>query len=122
MKAAAPWIVLFLGSCAPLEPASETTARVSASSVPMDEASCRLAGGTMSPAGRRQLLQCTIAYPDAGKSCSASDQCAGECRAPSGSDIPAGQVVQGLCQADSNRFGCSTRVEGGRAQATLCVD
>ena len=31
-------------------------------------------------------------------------------------------AVAGICQADSNRFGCFTRVEDGKAEATLCID
>jgi hypothetical protein len=76
----------------------------------------------MDRVGRLQTLQCVIRYADAGKICTSGDQCAGDCRARPGVDVAAGQPVAGYCQADSNRFGCSTKVENGRAQATICID
>jgi hypothetical protein len=74
------------------------------------------------PVGRRQTLQCVISYSDAGKSCSSGSQCSGDCRAKPGIDTVPGQAVSGQCQTDSDRFGCSTKVENGRAQATICID
>jgi hypothetical protein len=76
----------------------------------------------MRPLGRRQTLQCVVSYADAGKSCSSGSQCSGECRASPDSETVPGQAVAGNCQADSDRFGCSTKVENGRAQATICID
>jgi hypothetical protein len=37
-------------------------------------------------------------------------------------DIEPGHPAAGVCQATSDRFGCSTRIERGQAQATICVD
>ena len=86
-------------------------------------ADCSARGGRMQPVGRMQTMQCVIRYADAGKPCTDSDQCAGECRTADVTARPAeGAATAGVCQADSNRFGCFTRVENGRAEATLCVD
>ncbi len=76
----------------------------------------------MKPLGRRQMLQCVISYADAGKSCTSGDQCAGDCRASADVEVVAGQPIAGACQATSERFGCFTTVERGRAQATICID
>ncbi len=76
----------------------------------------------MKPVGRMQTVQCVIAYADAGKSCRSGTECAGDCRAVQGLDVRPGQQVAGSCQATSDRFGCSTRVENGRAQSTICID
>ena len=76
----------------------------------------------MKRVGRLQTLQCVIAYADAGKSCRSGADCAGDCRAEQGLDISPGQQAAGFCQATSDQFGCSTRVENGRAQSTICID
>ncbi len=86
-------------------------------------ADCIARGGRMQPVGRMQTMQCVVRYADAGKRCTDGDQCAGECRvADAGARPSEGAAVVGQCQADSNRFGCFTRVEDGKAEATLCVD
>lgn len=86
-------------------------------------ADCAVRGGRMQPVGRMQTIQCVAPYADAGKRCTDSDQCAGQCRVPDGAARPAqGAAVVGRCQADDNPFGCFTRVEDGKAEATLCVD
>ncbi len=86
-------------------------------------ADCLARGGTMQRVGRMQTMQCVVRYADAGKRCTDSDQCAGECRTTDVTARPAqGTAAVGQCQADSNRFGCFTRVEDGKADPTLCVD
>lgn len=86
-------------------------------------ADCIARNGTMQPVGRMQTMQCVVRYADAGKRCTDSDQCGGECRTADVTARPVeGAAVAGVCQADSNRFGCFTRVEDGKAEATLCVD
>lgn len=85
-------------------------------------ADCLARNGTMQPVGRMQTLQCVVRYADAGKRCTDSDQCAGECRTADAARPAEGAAVAGICQADSNGFGCFTRVEDGKAEATLCVD
>ncbi len=123
MSAPVLGVALMLSGCAPSSPATDTSAVPSPPlSLPANEASCQRAGGQMERVGRSQTLQCVVSYADAGKSCTSGDQCAGDCRAGQGIDVAPGQPVAGYCQANSNRFGCSTKVENGRAQSTICID
>ena len=85
-------------------------------------ADCSRLGGVLKPVGRLQTIQCVITYSDAGKSCKSGKECQGDCRAPTGAEVLPGQRSAGLCQATSDQFGCNTRIEDGRAEATLCID
>jgi len=86
-------------------------------------AECLARGGRMQPLGRMQTMQCVVPYADAGRRCTDSDQCEGQCRVADVTTRPApGASVVGQCQVDSNPFGCHATVENGRAQATICVD
>lgn len=86
------------------------------------EADCMAQGGKMQRVGRMQSLQCVLQYSDAGKTCTDAAQCQGECRVPGSVIVEDGRAVEGQCTADSNQFGCYTRVENGRATAAICVD
>jgi len=86
------------------------------------EADCAAQGGKMQRVGRMQSLQCVLQYTDAGKACRDAADCLGECRIPGGVIVEDGRAVEGQCTANSNRFGCYTRVENGRATAAICVD
>ncbi|WP_226636343.1 hypothetical protein [Brevundimonas poindexterae] len=86
------------------------------------EADCSARGGKMQRVGRLQSLQCVIQYSDAGKTCRDAADCQGDCRVPGNVIVDDGRAVDGQCTADSNRFGCYTRVENGRATAAICVD
>jgi hypothetical protein len=83
---------------------------------------CEQRGGTLERVGRLQSFQCIVSYADAGKTCSDGAQCQGDCRIEGNDGLNAGANVTGQCQASSNGFGCFTRVEDGKATATLCVD
>lgn len=86
-------------------------------------AACAARGGEMLPQGRMQTLQCVVSYADAGKRCTDGDDCQGDCRVEDVANAPqAGAAAVGQCQAKSGRFGCYTTVEGGKAEATICVD
>lgn len=88
-----------------------------------DAAACAAAGGKMLPQGRMQSVRCVITYADAGRRCTDGDDCAGDCRVDDVATAPAaGANAVGQCQASSSRFGCYTTVEGGKAEATICVD
>ncbi len=88
-----------------------------------DAAACAARGGKMLPQGRMQSLQCVVSYADAGRRCSDGDDCQGDCRIEEANGAPnAGAAAVGQCQANSTRFGCYTTVEGGKAEATICVD
>lgn len=86
-------------------------------------AACAARNGTMQRVGRLQTMQCVVRYADAGKRCTDGDQCQGDCRYEGdASALAPGASVAGVCQADSNRFGCQTPIEDGKAGPTLCVD
>ena len=112
--------VLLTAACAP-----QTTNTNIATSAPVqsaDAAACAARNGTMRQVGKLQSWQCVINYADAGKSCSSSSQCQGSCLAGEGTDRTPGAATTGVCQATSNRFGCTTPVENGKAGPTLCID
>jgi len=53
--------------------------------------------------------------------CSCWAACNGQCLASA--EVTAGAVATGTCQRDvSQNFGCRRRIDGGKAQSTLCVD
>ena len=83
---------------------------------------CEQKGGTLRPVGRMQTLQCVVRYSDAGKACTTGEQCQGDCRMPVEQPPPEGAPAAGVCQATSDRFGCYTTVQNGRAEPTICVD
>jgi putative hemolysin len=111
---------LLVTACVPVTPVPADTA------VPGQTptaAACNARGGELRPVGRMQTLQCVIKYSDAGKRCTDGDDCLGDCRlADVAARPPEGAAAVGVCQASSDRFGCFTTVENGRAGATLCVD
>jgi len=86
------------------------------------EADCAGKGGKMQRVGRMQSLQCIVPYADAGKICTDTAQCQGECRVPGSVIVSDGRAVDGQCTADSSPFGCYTPVKNGRATAPICVD
>ncbi|MBU1347890.1 MAG: hypothetical protein KKA16_13200 [Alphaproteobacteria bacterium] len=109
-------------ACSPMA-SQAPDAAAPAQSVPSQsaEAACAARGGSLQRVGRLQSVQCVIAYADAGQRCTDGDDCRGDCvMAETGA--PAGAAATGQCAADSNRFGCMTRVEDGKADATLCID
>ena len=88
-----------------------------------EAAECQARGGEMRPQGRLQTLQCVISYADAGKRCTTGSDCLGDCRVEDVTAAPAaGTPAVGQCQAVSGQFGCYTKVENGKAEATICVD
>ena len=112
---------LFAAACQPMPddggagPVGQTSAS--------EASACAARGGEMLPQGRMQTLQCVVSYTDAGKRCTDGDDCQGDCRVEDVTAAPpAGAAAVGQCQAKSGRFGCYTKVEGGKAEATICVD
>ncbi len=67
-----------------------------------------------------QILRCIVPYADAGKTCTDNGDCSGDCLATS--IVPTGTATTGICQRDSDRFGCRQVVVGGKGQAALCID
>ena len=107
----------------PTQTASTDTPAVQTPAPGTDAAACAARGGKMLPQGRMQSLQCVVSYADAGRRCTDGDDCQGDCRVEEVKGVPnAGASAVGQCQANSSRFGCYTTVEGGKAEATICVD
>ncbi|WP_049469666.1 hypothetical protein [Stenotrophomonas indicatrix] len=125
-------LAALLAACSSAPPASEDAgAAATATAADSPEAAaayeeardvdCRAAGGTLQPLGRLQRVQCVIPYADAGKSCGSKSDCSGQCLAST--ELTAGAVATGTCQRDvSQNFGCRQRIDGGKAQGTICVD
>ncbi len=87
--------------------------------------SCTAAGGTVSQQGLAGYEMCVLPYADAGKVCSDSSECLGQCRAqtlntPQQSE--AAQSITGQCQANNIPFGCHSEIIGGTPRPGLCVD
>jgi hypothetical protein len=102
----------------PSSPAGAT-----AGAAPSDEASCTASAGQWQRAGRGGGFHCILTYADGGKPCRDGAECQGDCRTdPSVEFPPAGSSATGLCQADSNRFGCHASISNGRAGVAICVD
>ncbi|MGE1157003.1 hypothetical protein [Pseudomonas kitaguniensis] len=82
---------------------------------------CLAGGGTMKQVGRLQSWKCITPYKDAGKACTDSSQCQGECQTSVNTQSGNGPVT-GACQVDNSHFGCSARVEKGTLGRAICVD
>lgn len=85
-------------------------------------ADCASRGGSMQEVGRMRSLQCVIRYSDANKPCRTGSDCLGDCRTEGSVAVLEGRPTTGVCQATSDRFGCYTRIEDGKATPTICVD
>jgi hypothetical protein len=83
---------------------------------------CLGQGGAWAPICRLQRPACVLTFKDAGKACTDSDQCQGNCYADLSKGPQAGQPATGVCATNSNPCGCNARVEDGVATPTLCVD
>jgi hypothetical protein len=121
-------VTLFAAACQPMPATGDAGPAPQQPPVPSaaggtDAAACEAQGGKMLPQGRMQTERCVIRYADAGRRCTDGDDCLGDCRIDDVTATPdAGANAVGRCQASSSRFGCYATVEGGRAEATICVD
>ena len=116
---------LGLAACSPTpapEPVVPTAEVPETPQMTVSSSACTARGGEMRQVGRAQTWQCVIKYADAGQRCTDGSQCEGDCEIAGNSGIAAGAAATGVCQADSNRFGCRTTVENGKAGNTLCID
>lgn len=112
-------LALFAASCGPMAGGTPDDGGPVRSA---EATACAARGGELRRVGRMQSEQCILIYADAGKRCTDGDQCAGDCRVEGNTGLAAGAATAGVCQADSDRFGCHTTVENGKAENTLCVD
>lgn len=107
----------------PALPDGADPALAAESSTQETEAACTARGGKLRRVGRLQSVQCVVSYPDGGQRCTDGDDCQGDCRISENGAAPAeGAAVVGQCQQTNMSFGCFTRVEDGKADATLCID
>ena len=118
---------LALAACSPTpapapEPVVPTAEGPEPPQMTISSSACTARGGQMQQVGRAQTWQCVVKYADAGKRCTDAAQCEGDCEIAGNSGIAAGAAATGVCQADSNRFGCRTTVKDGKAEGTLCID
>ncbi|MNH53509.1 hypothetical protein D3C87_381220 [compost metagenome] len=117
---------LALAACSPTPAPEPVVQSVEAPEPPptmsVSTSACTARGGEMQQVGRMQSWQCVVKYADAGKRCTDASQCEGQCEIAGNSGIAPGTATAGVCQADSNRFGCRTTVKDGKAEATLCID
>lgn len=88
---------------------------------PQERAACEAAGGTIQPAGLAGYESCIQSYADGGQSCSDASDCIGRCM-NYGDFADFGDPVTGQCEASDSPFGCAQEVNGGTAEAALCVD
>lgn len=112
-----------LNACAPATSGSSDGA-VSATAIPNDEQSCRVAGGAWRPVCMMGKSACVVAYADAGKTCRDGDDCEGkQCRYEGKQTTNMdGKEATGKCVANSDPCGCFTLVQDGKIQGTLCAD
>jgi hypothetical protein len=113
---AALLFLLLAAACTPVPQESSGAAQS------LSSAECTARGGAMRPVGRMQSVRCVIRYADAGKRCTDGGQCRGDCRAEPSDGLREGAPAAGVCQAENVRFGCFTTIEGGKAEATICID
>lgn len=104
-------------------PTSVETVAMPAATEPADAASCAAAGGAWKGVGMMNVEACVMPYPDAGKVCSDSSECTGDCWAD-GAVTPeqAGTRATGYCQPTNMPFGCRSQILKGVVQPGLCVD
>jgi len=116
---------LALAACSPTpapEPVVPTAEAPEPPTMSVSTSACTARGGEMQQVGRARTWQCVVKYADAGERCTDASQCEGQCEIAGNSGIAPGTATAGVCQADSNRFGCRTTVENGKAGNTLCID
>ncbi|PZU10914.1 MAG: hypothetical protein DI605_04670 [Sphingomonas sp.] len=124
------------GSAALLALLSVGDARAAGEMSRAEQKACAAGGGRIMRDGRAQTERCVHRFPDAGKKCTGSRQCAGKCvylddseirlgfsKAPWPEGDPRlGARVAGHCQFSDTPFGCRYHVERGRLAGGLCTD
>jgi len=115
-------VALAVSACAPLEQTPPQTNSVEKPVPASTQSACLSQGGDWAPICRMQQPACVLGFSDAGKACTDSDQCQGNCYASLSDGPPDGRAVAGQCAVNSNPCGCNVRVEDGKATPTLCVD
>lgn len=88
-----------------------------------EKEACEKAGGEIKQVGRLRAEHCIQPYPDAGKLCTDKTECLGWCIFEVGDSEPTpGTPADGICQLTTDSFGCTTLVNDGKIEGTICVD
>ena len=89
-----------------------------------EQQACEAVGGSVRQAGRLGAEHCIQQLPDAGKVCSDQSDCLGRCvlTDPDAHKMKADTPMQGVCEASDDIFGCTTLINGGKVEGTLCID
>lgn len=88
-----------------------------------ERADCEAVGGTIMRHGRLGAEHCVQPYPDAGEACSDASECLGRCLLEEEISNPVpGTASPGVCQENTNDFGCRTLINGGKIEGTICID
>ena len=90
----------------------------------IDVEACEANGGEVRPDGMLGLPRCITPYSDAGKVCSGSSDCEGNCIGDdrvTDYNAPPGEQ-KGICEADDSPFGCYAFIENGTVDHTICID
>lgn len=82
---------------------------------------CGAIGGNWRPVCLMGKPACVVPYADAGKSCSDSSECSGQCVTKDMGTAPE-TATRGVCTANSDPCGCFQLVEKGKAGYPLCAD
>ncbi|BAJ03234.1 hypothetical protein [Shewanella violacea] len=87
----------------------------------IDVLACLEHGGVVKNVCMMGMPACVQLYMDAGKKCTDSSECAGECRI-SKDFVDAGVQAVGSCSRDNDPCGCFQLVKSGVADHALCTD
>ncbi len=88
-----------------------------------ERALCEGVGGQVERAGRLGAERCIQDLPDAGEVCTDESECLGRCIIEDTDDMPPrGTESKGTCEATDDQFGCTTLVNGGKIEGTICID
>lgn len=85
-----------------------------------ESARCLAQHGQIAIAGLSGEEMCALPYADAGRRCTDSAQCLGDCRYQG--PLRPGARAAGQCQAYQYPYGCRTTVERGRVTEGPCFD
>ena len=87
----------------------------------IDILACLDSGGVIKSVCMLGIPACVHTHNDAGKKCTSSADCQGDCRAD-GDFLEVGTNAVGSCSIDSDPCGCYQLIEAGLAEFALCVD
>ncbi len=87
----------------------------------INSSTCLHNGGVIKNVCMLGTPACIQTYVDAGKSCSDSSECSGECTITD-NFVDVGNETIGFCSVDNDPCGCSQLIVNGKATPALCID